>query len=127
MLVKIINGKGGKDRLIPLPEKTLTLLEEYCLMQKPKNFLFLQNREHKPISRTTLHKMLKVAAKECGIKKKVHPHILRHSYATHLLEKGYDIITIQELLGHTNVQITMIYTHVATKHRLGVRSPLDDD
>ena len=61
-----------------------------------------------------------------GITKQASVHTLRHSFATHLLEKGYDIRTIQELLGHTNLQTTMIYTHVAKKNILGVRSPLDE-
>ena len=74
-----------------------------------------------------LQKHVKAAAKSAGIAKRVSVHTLRHSFATHLLEKGYDIRTIQELLGHTNVQTTMIYTDEATKNRLGVRSPLDDD
>ncbi|RJR20318.1 MAG: integron integrase [Desulfobacteraceae bacterium] len=73
----------------------------------------------------TLQKAVKVAAEKAGLSKRVTVHTLRHSFATHLLEKGYDIRTIQELLGHSNVQTTMIYTHVATKNRLGVRSPLD--
>jgi integron integrase len=77
------------------------------------------------IHHNTLQKSIKRAAAEAAIPKRVTVHTLRHSFATHLLEKGYDIRTIQELLGHANVQTTMIYTHVAEKNRLGVRSPLD--
>lgn len=73
----------------------------------------------------TLQKAVKTAAARAGIEKRVTVHTLRHSFATHLLEQGYDIRTIQELLGHSHVQTTMIYTHVATKNILGVRSPLD--
>jgi integron integrase len=73
----------------------------------------------------TLQKAVKAAAEKAGLSKRVTVHTLRHSFATHLLEKGYDIRTIQELLGHSNVQTTMIYTHVATRNRLGVKSPLD--
>ncbi len=68
---------------------------------------------------------MKAAAQKAGLEKRVTVHTLRHSFATHLLEKGYDIRTIQELLGHSHVQTTMIYTHVATRNKLGVRSPLD--
>jgi integron integrase len=73
----------------------------------------------------TLQKAVKAAAEKAGLSKRVTVHTLRHSFATHLLEKGYDIRTIQELLGHSNVQTTMIYTHVAARNKLGVRSPLD--
>jgi integron integrase len=74
---------------------------------------------------TTLQKQIRQAAKAACIPKRVSVHTLRHSFATHLLERGYDIRTIQELLGHSNVQTTMIYTHVAGKNLLGVKSPLD--
>jgi len=77
------------------------------------------------IHSSTLQRHIKAAANKAGIPKQVSVHTLRHSFATHLLEKGYDIRTIQELLGHVNVQTTMIYTHVAQKNALGVRSPLD--
>jgi len=75
---------------------------------------------------TTLQRAFKTAVKNAGIIKQVSAHTLRHSFATHLLETGYDIRTIQELLGHRSIQTTMIYTHVAKKNILGVRSPLDD-
>lgn len=74
----------------------------------------------------TLQRQIKQAAQKAGLSKKVSVHTLRHSFATHLLEKGYDIRTIQDLLGHASVQTTMIYTHVARTNRLGVRSPLDN-
>ncbi len=73
----------------------------------------------------TLQRQIKNAVRKSGLAKLVSVHTLRHSFATHLLENGYDIRTIQELLGHRNVQTTMIYTHVTSKNRLGVRSPLD--
>ena len=76
-------------------------------------------------SSDSLRKAIKSASIQAEITKKVTPHTLRHSFATHLLENGYDIRTIQQLLGHTNLQTTMIYTHVATKNVLGVKSPLD--
>jgi site-specific recombinase XerD len=81
-------------------------------------------RHHAP--EELLQKAVKGAIRQAGIAKKASCHTLRHSFATHLLEDGYDIRTIQELLGHTDVQTTMIYTHVLNKGGKGVRSPLDE-
>ncbi|MCG3208818.1 MAG: Tyrosine recombinase XerC [Anaerolineae bacterium] len=84
----------------------------------------LVRRHH--LDESGLRKAIKQAARQAGIVKPVGPHTLRHSFATHLLESGYDIRTIQELLGHNSVETTMIYTHVIQRGALGVRSPLDD-
>ncbi len=81
-------------------------------------------RHHKHAS--SLQKAIRKPAKAAGITKHVTPHTFRHSFATHQLESGYDIRTIQQLLGHKNVKTTMIYTHVARRRLLGVRSPLDE-
>jgi len=81
-------------------------------------------RHHTHLS--NLQKNIKKAAAQAGINKRVTVHTLRHSFATHRLEKGYDLRTIQELLGHSSLQTTMIYTHVAVKNKLGVKSPLDE-
>ena len=77
------------------------------------------------MGKTTLQKMVKLAAQRAGIAKAVSAHTLRHSFATHLLENGVDIRTVQELMGHSSVETTQIYTHVMQKPGLGVRSPLD--
>jgi site-specific recombinase XerD len=91
-------------------------------LEQKKQFLSDMAKHHHP---ALLQKAFKVAVGKAGITKQASVHTLRHSFATHLLETGYDIRTIQELLGHQNLQPTMIYTHVATKNILGVRSPLD--
>ena len=78
------------------------------------------------IHESVLQKAVKRAAKQAGITKPVGPHTFRHCFATHLLESGYDIRTVQELMGHKDVKTTMVYTHVMNKGPLGVRSPLDE-
>jgi site-specific recombinase XerD len=83
----------------------------------------LRRRHH--VTETTWQVAVKTAARRAGITKKVTPHVLRHSFATHLLEQGTDIRTVQSLLGHADVKTTEIYTHVMKKPGLGVRSPLD--
>ena len=77
------------------------------------------------LSETSIQKTMSVAAKRAGIDKPCSPHILRHSFATHLLQSGYDIRTVQELLGDSDVSTTMIYTHVLNRGGRGIRSPLD--
>lgn len=97
------------------------LFPSQSLSVDPRTLIVRRHHMH-PAS---LQRTFREAMQQTGISKQVSVHTLRHSFATHLLENGYDIRTIQELLGHRNLQTTMIYTHVATKNVLGVRSPLD--
>jgi integron integrase len=97
------------------------LFPSKSLAVDPRSLIVRRHHVH-PAS---IQKAFKIALGKAGIVKQASIHTLRHSFATHLLEKGYDIRTIQELLGHQNLQTTMIYTHVASKNVLGVRSPLD--
>lgn len=118
-LVKVI-GKGNKERLVPVGEKALEAISDYLrnarpfLMKNPdtaKNRLFLSYRG-KPLSRMSLWHIVTGAAKEAGITKSIHPHTLRHSFATHLLEGGADLRAVQEMLGHVSILTTEIYTHI---------------
>jgi integrase/recombinase XerD len=116
-------GKGNKERIIPLGAKAINSLKRYLktsrpqlLKKKQSDFLFL-NRSGKKISRQSLWKIIKRYARVARIKKPIKPHILRHSFATHLLERGADLRSVQEMLGHANISTTQIYTHVS-KERL---------
>lgn len=115
------SGKGQKDRMIILSE-TLTKTFE----QMPKDSEYIFPGRNGPLSTKNVQKIVKLAAQKAGISKKVTPHTLRHSFATHLLEAGNDIRVIQELLGHSNLQTTQIYTHVSSEHKKKIKSPLDN-
>jgi len=115
MLVWVRNGKGGKDRCVPLPERLLELLRNYWTLRRPRLYLFTAQDSHKPFSPTTLQKTFKIVLNQSGIRKEASIHTLRHSYATHLLEKGINLRMIQELLGHQSPQTTARYTHLTDK------------
>ena len=118
--VKII-GKGSKERQVPLGQMSVVALREYLTKGRPQlikienNFLFLNQYGNK-LSRQGFFKLLKKIAKDSNITKEVSPHTLRHSFATHLLEAGIDLRTLQELLGHEDISTTQIYTHISQKH-----------
>ena len=115
-LVKVF-GKGSKERIIPIGDYALKALSKYiceyrnALIKNPTDVLFLNNHGKK-MSRSGFFKIINKIAEEKGIKKEISPHTLRHSFATHMLECGADIRSIQELLGHENMSTTSIYTHV---------------
>ncbi len=117
-------GKGGKDRMFILSESIIKELEKYTLtLNLNEKYLFPGKKGY--ISSRNVQKIVGFAARRAGIKKNVHPHMLRHCFATHLLEAGVDIRKIQELLGHANLQTTQIYTSVSKEELKKVRSPLD--
>jgi integrase/recombinase XerD len=114
----LCTGKGSKQRLIPFGDKAGELLAEYLLNSRPfllkgiaSPFLFLSNRGD-GLSRKTFWKMIKTYRLKAGIEKDLSPHTLRHSFATHLLERGADLRSVQMLLGHSDISTTQIYTHV---------------
>ncbi|MDC0257768.1 site-specific integrase [Crocinitomicaceae bacterium] len=124
MLVRVNNAKGGKDRLTLLSENILSELRTYYKEAKPKTWLF-ESPDGKQYSATSVRAVLKRSAKTAGIRKRVYPHVLRHSFATHLLESGTDLRYIQQLLGHSSSKTTEIYTHVATNTFMSIKNPLD--
>jgi integrase/recombinase XerD len=130
MLIHIRQGKGGKDRDVPLSPKVLETLREYWRWMKPKTYLFPGtingSRADKPITPKVLWEACREAAERAGITKAVRPHLLRHSFATHLVEGGADLPTVQALLGHTDLKPTSIYLHLSERHIKAAGTPLDN-
>jgi integrase/recombinase XerD len=124
MMIRIECGKGRKDRNTLLSTTLLQNLRKYYLVYKPKVALF-EGQINEKYSASSIRKILNASCRKAGIKKKVKPHTLRHSFATHLLEQGTDLRTIQTLLGHHSISTTEIYTHVANTSMLSVKNPLD--
>ncbi len=131
MLIRVEQGKGGKDRNAMLSPQLLELLRLWWREGKrrgvmfPHGWLFPGRSYTDPISSRQLHRAVKEAAEVAGIKRRISPHTLRHSFATHLLEQDVDIRVIQVLLGHSNIDTTAIYTKVSTRTIQAVASPLD--
>jgi integrase/recombinase XerD len=124
MMIQIRKAKGQKDRWVPLSPIILEMLRDYYVKYKPKEYLF-EGQYGGQYSAASMSAILKNAAKIAGIKKNINLHMLRHSYATHLLESGTNLRHIQELLGHRSPKTTQIYTHVS-KEQLGkIQSPFD--
>lgn len=124
LVLYVIAGKGKKDRQVPLPQQLLLLLREYYKIEKPITWLFEGETVGEPYSERSFQMVVKKAAEKAKIHRPVSVHMLRHSYATHLLEAGIDIRYIQEMLGHSSIKTTERYTHVAT-HKNPI-SPLDN-
>jgi integrase/recombinase XerD len=128
MVVRIQGGKGLKDREVMLSKVLLEALREHWRRYKPKEWLFPGGNNHtysKPITTKVAWQACRQAAKRCGLEKKVHPHVLRHCFATHLLDDGTDLRTIQLLLGHSSLEQTARYLHVSKRHLSAAVSPLD--
>lgn len=121
---KIKHGKGNKERYIILSDNLIQHLNEYLKIKKD-NSQYIFSVKNRPITTRQAQKVVKEAAKKAGIKKRVFCHALRSSFATHLLEAGTDIRVIQELLGHSNLSTTQIYTKVSTQQLKKVKSPFD--
>jgi len=124
-IVWVRGGKGGKDRMAIMSKSLLLEIKDFILKNNiSSGFIFL-GRNNKHMTSRNAQRIVKEAGVRAGISKQVSPHKLRHSFATHLLESGNDIRVIQELLGHSNLQTTQIYTHVSNTEKRKVVSPLD--
>jgi len=127
MLIKV-KGKGGKQRYTLLAKRLLPELRHYYKTDPPKTYLFpssYKHKKHQPLSYESVRNLYEKARKKAGVKEGVGIHTLRHSFATHLLEAGYDIRKIQVLMGHTRLSTTMIYLHVSRETLSKIPSPLD--
>lgn len=116
-------GKGNKDRLFIIAETIKEELKEFVNGRLSNEWVFKGCRGH--LSTQSAYLIVKRAARKAEIKKNVHPHMLRHSFATHLIEDGYDVAAVQFLLGHTRTETTMVYVHMASPRMISVKSPLD--
>ena len=129
MVIHIHSGKGLRDRDVPLTLKLLEALRDYWRWKKPRVYLFPSKmgdpNVEQPISDKTVWNLCRAAANRAGIQKKLGPHTLRHCFATHLLEAGTDLRTIQLLMGHERLEDTTIYLHLSQRHLHAAINPLD--
>jgi integrase/recombinase XerD len=129
MLIHIRHGKGGRDRYVPLSPALLTTLRVYYRWMRPTTYLFPGTvgnwRADKPLTPKVVWEACVGAAKRAGVRKRLTPHLLRHTFATHLLEAGADLRVIQLLLGHVDLDHTLVYLHLSQRHVQAVPTPLD--
>jgi site-specific recombinase XerD len=125
MVIRVCQGKGRKDRYVMLSPRLLSLLRQYWREHRPNSWLFPGQTAEQPMHRGSLGVICKYLARRAGLAKKVTPHRLRHSFATHLLEAGTNIRTIQALLGHRSLRTTALYTYVSMETVVTTKSPLD--
>lgn len=124
-VIRVQQGKGRKDRYVMLSPKLLEVLREYWRAFQPTEWLFFGNDRSRPINRLSLLESCKQTARRAGLNKSISPHTFRHSFATHLLDAGTDIRTIQALLGHRSLRTTALYTYVSLEKVVATTSPLD--
>jgi site-specific recombinase XerD len=125
MVVVVHQGKGKKDRQVPLSPDLLPKLRRYWKLYGLESWLFPGRRVSEPLTRHGVHHICAQAGKDAKLKKAIYPHLLRHTYATHLLEAGMDLRSIQLLLGHASLSSTSIYLHVANPALETTKSPLN--
>lgn len=124
-LIHVRDGKRGRDRFVMLSPRLLAFLRRYWMVARPPGPELFPGREGGSISPEAVRSALHAAVARAGVTKRVTPHVLRHTFATHLLEGGEDIRTIQVLLGHSSIRTTAHYTHVSARHIGRTQSPLD--
>jgi integrase/recombinase XerD len=124
-LIFVRGGKGRKDRYTIISEAALEITREYFRRYRPKRWLYEGRKVGKHIHKRTAQKVVEHACKQAHLSKIISTHTLRHSFATHLHEQGYDILTIKELLGHAHLRTTEIYTHVSKRNLSAIVNPLD--
>jgi site-specific recombinase XerD len=125
MVLRVRQGKGRKDREVMLSPRLLAVLRRYWQVARPRGYLFPGRDPDRPLSQSAVQRACKAALQRSGLKKCISPHSLRHSFATHLLEAGADVRTIQILLGHSHLSTTARYTHISSARLHGTTSPLD--
>jgi site-specific recombinase XerD len=125
MLIHVRQGKGKKDRYTILSEAALIQLRKYYKQERPETWLFPGGKQGRYLTERSVEKFFENACNQANIRKDVSLHVLRHSFATHLLEDGIDLRYIQELLGHSSSKTTEIYTHVTENSIRNIKSPLD--
>ena len=125
MVIRVDQGKGRKDRYVMLSPALLALLRRYWKTARPRHWLFPSAQLEQPLSRHAVHLACQQARRRAGLQKAISPHSLRHAFASHLLEAGTDVRTIQLLLGHRSLSTTARYLKVATSTVCATTSPLD--
>jgi site-specific recombinase XerD len=125
MVLHILGGKGAKDRYAVLAARTLEILRDYYRKYRPAQWLFEGGKDGQPLHPRTVGNIVSTTAFKAGLARTVSPHILRHSFATHLLEAGTPLQVIQQLLGHARIETTSLYTHVSAELLHSVKSPFD--
>jgi site-specific recombinase XerD len=126
MRIKVVQGKGAKDRFTILSQQVLLELRAYYIIYKPKEYLFNGYTSGKPLSARSIQHLVQKSLIELGLNGKGYTvHTIRHSFATHLVDNGTDLHTVKELLGHSTLQTTMRYMHFTTKRIQGVVNPYD--
>ncbi|KXK29498.1 MAG: integrase [Bacteroidetes bacterium OLB12] len=125
-LLFIERAKGKKDRVVSLNPNMLVMLREYYKRYKPKTYLFEGQNRDEHLSERSIQLVIQKAKRKAGIRQEGSMHMLRHSFATHLLDKGIDVVFIQKILGHNDIKTTLRYLHVTNKDLVHIISPLED-